>query len=126
MESPVFSLLSAARLSLRGIIYAGWPSPAEEELGDSLPLDEWLVPRREASFLVRIGTDALRKRGILAGDIAIMEKGISPKRGDVIIAQTDDGTVIREYVPPVGAHGQAVTSSCRLLGVVTAVIRKYK
>jgi SOS-response transcriptional repressor LexA len=121
---------------LVGQIAAGWPSPAEEALGDVLTFEEWLVPNKEASNLVTVSTNAMRAVGILKDDIVILERGRAPVPGDVVIARADDVTVIRHYQ----LEGKRVLLSSttpennliiadettQLLGVVTAVIRKYK
>ncbi|MDZ4163713.1 MAG: hypothetical protein U1C55_01155, partial [Smithellaceae bacterium] len=41
-------------LPLVGEIQAGFPSPAEEELCDLISLDEYLINRRDSSFLLRV------------------------------------------------------------------------
>jgi SOS-response transcriptional repressor LexA len=39
-------------VKLLGIVEAGWPSPAEEELADVMRLEEWLVEKKEATYLM--------------------------------------------------------------------------
>lgn len=119
-----------------GMVMAGWPSPAEEELEDTLTFEEWLVPRKESSWLVHVSTDALRGCGIINGDIAVLERGRNPKYGDIIIARTDEKTVIRRYEKQ-NNHPVLVSANpsfpsipfselVQVLGVVSAIIRKYK
>lgn len=122
-------------LPFRGVITAGWPSPAEEELGDTLTFEEWLVPHKEASCLVTVATAAMRSEGILPDDIVIMERGRPPRHGSIVIAAVDGNTMIRRYelrgsVPRlVDGNGNVQTiddsNDVRLLGVVASVIRKY-
>ena len=123
-------------LSVRGFVVAGWPSPAEEELGDTLTFEEWLVPHKESSWLVHVSTDAMESDGIISGDVAILERGRDPKHGDIVIARVEEQTVIRRYeiqkehpvlvsanpVFPTLAFNERV----QLLGVVATIIRKYK
>lgn len=122
-------------LPLCGVIPAGWPSPAEEELGDTLTFEEWLVPRKEASCLVTVATNTLRSEGILPDDIAIMERGRTPRHGNIIIAEHDGVPIIRRYeviggkpqlVSDVGTMLIAEESDVRILGVVASVIRRYR
>lgn len=123
-------------LPVRGFVVAGWPSPAEEELGDTLTFEEWLVPHKESSWLVHVSTEAMNSDGILPGDVAILERGRDPKHGDIVIARVDEQTVIRRYeirnkypvlvstnpAFPILTFGEQV----QLLGVVATIIRKYK
>ena len=46
-----------------GTITAGFPSPAEEELLDTLTLDEYSIANRAATFLVKVEGDSMRDAG---------------------------------------------------------------
>lgn len=125
----------ALALPFRGVIAAGWPSPAEEELGDVLTFEKWLIPHKESSYLVTVGTTALKNEGILPDDIVIMERGRTPQHGDIVIAEIDGAPLIRKYEKASGmprlVHDTGVVqlgenSSVRILGVVTSVIRRYR
>lgn len=63
-----------------GEVAAGFPSPEEEELRDILSLDEYLVARPDASFLLHVSGDSMTGAGILPGDLVIVEKGREPKK----------------------------------------------
>lgn len=122
-------------LPFRGLIAAGWPSPAEEELGDTLTFEEWLVPHKNASCLVTVGTNALKHEGILPDDIVIMERGLTPQPGDIVIAEIDGQPLIRKYervagLPQLtndtGVMQLDEESNVHILGVVASVIRRYR
>lgn len=76
-------------LPMLGEIAAGFPSPAEEELRDVISFDEYLVPRPEASFLLKVSGDSMIGEGIREGDMVIVERGREPKNGDIILAEVD-------------------------------------
>lgn len=123
------------KLPFRGVIAAGWPSPAEEELGDTLSFEDWLVPHKESSFLVTVGTNTLKKEGILANDTVIMERGRSAQHGDIVIVEVDEDLLIRKYEKLSGVFRLTSDSgtlkieedsNVRILGVVTSVIRRYR
>lgn len=125
----------ALTIPFRGVITAGWPSPAEEELGDVLTFEEWLIPHKEASFLVTVGTNSLRSEGILPDDIVIMERGRTPQHGDIVIAEIDGQPIIRKYekvasmpqlISDTGMMSIEEDSDVRILGVVASVIRRYR
>lgn len=113
------------RLPHCGAVAAGWPSPAEEELNDTLTFEEWLVPHKERSCLVTVATATLRREGILPGDVAIMERGRTPRPGNIIVAEANGSLIIRRYDGSSTAAA-APGSEVRLLGVVTAIIRRYR
>jgi SOS regulatory protein LexA len=118
-----------------GSVQAGFPSPEEESLGNILSMDEYLVTKPDASFLLQVIGDSMIGEGILEGDLVIVEKGRQPKNGDVVIAEVDgEGTmkyfkkqgkqIVLEAANPKYPIIKPKTE-LRLGGVVTAVIRKY-
>lgn len=119
-----------------GSVEAGFPSPAEEELVDTLSLDELLIQNREAAFLLKVSGDSMSGAGILPGDMVIVDKSRTPRSGDIVIAQVD-GEWTMKYLRK---RGDTVTlvpanpayqpikpkNELKIAGVVTAVVRKYK
>jgi repressor LexA len=119
-----------------GTVEAGFPSPAEEELADTLSLDEFLIQNHEATFLLRVSGDSMSGAGILQGDMVIVHKGQTPKSGDIVIAEVD-GEWTMKYLKkrgssvtliPANPKYQPITprNELKIAGVVTAVVRKYK
>ncbi len=118
-----------------GTVEAGFPSPAEEENVDTMSLDEWLIGNKEASFMLRVSGDSMVDAGIRPGDMVIIERGKTPKTGDIVVAEVDHEWTIKYYAK----QGSRVTlkpankkyrpiipqEELRVAGVVTAVIRKY-
>lgn len=126
----------AFSVKILGTVEAGFPSPAEEELADTLSLDDFLIKNREATFLLKISGDSMSEAGILPGDMVIVDKGQVPKSGDIVIAEVDGEWTIK-YLKK---KGESITlipanpkykplkpkNELKIAGVVTAVIRKYK
>jgi SOS regulatory protein LexA len=125
-----------APVKMLGKVEAGFPSPAEEELADTLSLDEFLIQNREATFLLKVSGDSMSEAGILPGDMVLVDKSQSPKSGDIVIAEVD-GEWTMKYLKkrgdsvtlvPANSKYQPIKPKKELktAGVVTAVIRKYK
>jgi SOS regulatory protein LexA len=119
-----------------GTVEAGFPSPAEEELVDTLSLDEFLIQNREATFLLKVSGDSMTGAGIMPGDMVIVDKGQPAKSGDIVIAQVD-GEWTMKYLRkrgdivtlvPANPKYQPIKpkNELKVAGVVTAVVRKYK
>jgi SOS regulatory protein LexA len=126
----------ASPLRLLGTVEAGFPSPAEEELVDTLSLDELLIQNREATFLLKVSGDSMSGAGILPGDMVIVDKGQTAKSGDIVIAQVD-GQWTMKYLRKRGGTVLLLPANPKykpikpeneltIAGVVTAVVRKYK
>jgi repressor LexA len=78
-----------AGLAVLGTIPAGFPSPADEELTDTMSLDEYLITNREATYILKVTGDSRMNAGILPGDILLVERGAEARDGDIVIAQVD-------------------------------------
>jgi len=122
-------------IPLVGSVQAGFPSPEEEALCDIMSIDEYLITKPDASFLLQVSGDSMIGEGIIEGDLVVIERGRQPKVGDVVIAEVDgewtmkyfkkdNGRVYLEAANPKYPVIRPKTE-LRLGGVVTAVIRKY-
>jgi SOS regulatory protein LexA len=123
-------------VKILGTVEAGFPSPAEEELVDTLSLNELLIQNPEATFLLKVSGDSMSGAGILPGDMVIVDKGQTPKSGDIVIAEVD-GQWTMKYLRkrgesvilmPANSNYKPIRpkSELRIAGVVTAVVRKYR
>lgn len=70
-------------------VRAGFPSPADDYVADTLDLNDHLMPRKEASFLLMAKGDSMVGAGIHDGDILIVDRSITPTDGRVVIATLD-------------------------------------
>ena len=123
-------------LKVLGTVEAGFPSPAEEELTDSLSLDDFLIKNQTSTFLLKVSGDSMIEAGILPGDMVIVNKGQTPKSGDIVIAEVD-GEWTMKYLEKRGDNVSLIPanprfkpirpkSELKIGGVVTAVVRKYQ
>ena len=128
------SIAAAARVL--GTVEAGFPSPAEEELADTMSLDDFLIQNPQATFLLKVSGDSMSGAGILPGDMVIVDKGQTPKSGDIVIAEVD-GEWTMKYLRKRGSDVALIPANpkykpikpereLKIAGVVTAVVRKYK
>jgi len=118
-----------------GIVSAGFPSPAEEELRDVVSFDEYLINNSTMSFILKVDGDSMIDAGIMKGDLVLVERGREPKTGDIVIAEVD-GAWTMKYLYKKGKEIYLEAGNpkyprikpqneLRLGGVVTAVVRKY-
>ena len=123
-------------IKLLGTVQAGFPSPAEEELIDTLSLDEFLIKNPQASYLVKVTGDSMIDAGIMPDDLVIVDRGRQPRHGDIVIAEVD-GAWTMKYYEKRGAKVllRAANKKYPLIepkaelvigGVVVANVRKYK
>ena len=123
-------------IKLLGTVQAGWPSPAEEELVDTLSLEEYLIKHPDQTFLIKVTGDSMMDAGIHEGDLVLVERGRQPKHRDIVIAQVDNEWTMK-YFEKTGKEVRLAAANkkyppitpkeeLKIGGVVVAVIRKYK
>lgn len=77
-------------------ISAGFPSPAEDFLEQTIDLNKELIKNPETTFLARVKGNSLKDIGITDGDIMIIDKSLQPKDGKIAVCFIDgDFTVKR-------------------------------
>lgn len=123
-------------LRVLGSVEAGFPSPAEEELADTLSLDDLMVKNKEATFLLKVSGDSMSGVGIMPGDMVIIDRSVSPKSGDIVIAEVDGAWTMKrlkkqgDNVVLIAANPNYKPiypkSELKIAGVVTGVVRKYQ
>lgn len=117
-------------------IAAGFPSPADDELCDLITLDEYLLGRGEATFLVRVTGDSMTGAGILPGDLVVVERGAEARSGEIVVAEVDGEWTLKHYLSDragvrleaANPRYPAIKPRQKLVvgGVVRGVIRKYR
>lgn len=127
--------LTLSSLRLLGAVEAGFPSPAEEELVDTMSLDEYLVGNREATYLLKVSGDSMIDAGIMPGDMVLVERRSDPHDGDIVVAEVDHEWTMKYFrkrgakVLLVPANKKYATiepeGELRVAAIVKAVIRKY-
>jgi len=120
---------------LMGTVAAGWPSPAEEELLDTMSLEEYLIDNREATFMLKVSGDSMKDAGILPGDMVLVERTGDASNGQIVIAEVDHQWTMKYYrkngavvqLIPANSKFSIITpkEQLKIAAVVKAVIRKY-
>lgn len=120
---------------LLGVVEAGFPSAAEEEMLDVLDFDEYLTPNKESSYVLKVKGDSMIDAGIRPGDLVIVERKPTYKVGQIVIASIE-GEYTMKYLRKQGEqyYLEAANSAYKPIypkgglqveAVVTGVVRKY-
>jgi SOS regulatory protein LexA len=128
--------VGAGVLYMLGLVEAGFPTPTEESLREQVSLDDWLIPKRESSFMVRVKGDSMRDAGIHDGDMVIAERSMEGKVGSIVIAELDGEWTLKTlrkdrqgmYLEPANSDFPPIMRpqrSLRVSAVVRGVVRKY-
>ena len=72
-----------------GGIRAGFPSPAQDYMSESIDLNHELVRHPATTFYARAVGDSMKGRGIDDGDLLVIDKSLEPRDGDIVVAFVD-------------------------------------
>jgi repressor LexA len=122
-------------IPLLGLVEAGFPSPAEEELLDVMDFDEYLTPNKESSYILKVKGESMIDAGICPGDLVIVERRQTYKPGQIVIASVE-GEYTMKYLRKSGEHFFLEPANAAfkpiypkgnltIEAVVTGVVRKY-
>lgn len=67
-------------------ISAGFASPADDHLENSLDLNQLLIPKPSATFMLKVEGDSMIGAGIHDGDLLVVDRSETAVDGSVVIA----------------------------------------
>lgn len=70
-------------------IQAGFPSPAQDYITETIDLNYELVPHPASTFYGRVSGDSMIEEGIDAGDILVIDRSLEPENGDLCVCCLD-------------------------------------
>lgn len=122
-------------LRVLGQVEAGFPSPAEEELSDTMSMDEYLIKNKEATYMLKVSGDSMKDAGIINGDMVLVDRSLTAVDGDIVIAEVDNKWTMKYlrkkgksiYLEPANKKFSNIypKEELNIAAVVKAVIRKY-
>ena len=123
-------------IPLLGVVEAGMPTYAEEEVLNTISIDDLLVENKAHSYILEVKGDSMIEAHIEEGDMVIVERKILPRAGDIVIAEVDGGWTMKylrfdkrgkAYLEPANKNYKPIypEEELKIAAVVRAVIRKY-
>lgn len=125
-------------LELAEDLRAGFPSPAQDQVGQSIDLAREMVRHPESTFYARIAGNSMQDAGIHDGDIVVIDRSLEAKNGDFVVACIDGEFTVKEYqfdeaqhcawlIPHNPAYSKIKVTAdddFRLWGVITYCVHK--
>lgn len=78
-------------------IRAGFPSPAQDYITESIDLNKELIHNKETTFYARVEGDFMEGAGIYDGDYVIIDKSLEASDGDYIAAFVDGEFTLKQF-----------------------------
>jgi len=117
---------------------AGPPFPADNAIGQSIDLNEFLIKNPTATFFIRVEGESMLNAGIHPGDILIVDKSLDPRPNNIVIASIDGEFLVKRLItecgtkylvpdnPAVERIELSKNDQVEIWGVVTWVVHKVK
>lgn len=80
-----------------GGIRAGFPSPAQDYMTESIDLNKELIQHKETTFYARVEGDSMVEAGIYDGDYVVIDKSLEANDGDYIAAYIDGEFTLKQF-----------------------------
>jgi DNA polymerase V len=74
---------------------AGFPSPAQDWYDGPIDLTAELVKDQAATFVVRVAGHSMEGAGISDGDELLVDRSLTPRDGDVVVAVLDGELTVK-------------------------------
>lgn len=118
-----------------GFVTAGFPASVEEELPDTVNLDDLLIKNKPLTYMLEVDGDSMLDAHIEKGDMVLVEKTNTAKDGEIVIAEVDGEFTMKYFkksgnkawLEPANKKYKPIypEHSLNVVAVVKAVIRKY-
>ncbi len=122
-------------IPLLGLVKAGFPSDVAEESRDTVNLDEYLITKKDNTYMLEVDGDSMIDAHIADGDMVLVEKTDKAKDGQIVIADVDGEFTMKYFrkdgekvwLEPANKDFKNIypTTYLTITAVVKAVIRKY-
>jgi repressor LexA len=118
-----------------GLVTAGLPATVEEELADTVNLDDMLIKNKPLTYMLEVDGDSMIDAHIEKGDMVLVEKANNAKDGQIVIAEVDGEFTMKYFkkagdkvwLEPANKNYSPIypENSLNVIAVLKAVIRKY-
>lgn len=118
-------------------VSAGFPSPAQDYVEQTLDLNELCIKHPAATFFVRAEGGSMIDAGIYPNDILVVDRALQAEHGDIVIASVHGELTVKELelrpkvrlIPRSKAYQPIEIpegGDLEIFGVVTSVVRNMR
>ena len=126
---------SLTEVPLLGLVKAGFPSPTEDILVETMNIDNYLISKKDSTYILEVDGDSMIDAHIADGDLVIAERTNTAKDGEIVIAEVDGEFTMKYFkkaggkvwLEPANKAFKPIypTEDLQIRAVVKGVIRKY-
>ncbi len=126
---------SFGEVPMLGLVTAGLPADATEEVLDTISLDDMLIGKKELTYMLTVDGDSMIEAHIERGDMVLVERTNVARDMDIVIAEVDGEYTMKYYrkegnkvwLQPANKNYKNIypEQSLNVIAKLKAVIRKY-
>lgn len=75
---------------------AGFPSPAQDYVEESLDLNQLCIQHPTATYFVRASGESMLDAGIYNNDVLVVDRSITARHGDIVVASLDHSFTVKK------------------------------
>jgi SOS regulatory protein LexA len=125
---------SFGEIQMAGLVKAGPPSEVEE-MAETVNLDDFLVGKKELTYMLEVDGDSMIDAHIEKGDHVLVERATNAKDKEIVIAEVDGEFTMKYFrrqgdkiwLEPANKAYDPIypEETLNVVGIVKAVIRRY-
>lgn len=118
-----------------GFVTAGFPASVEEEICDTVNLDNLLIKNKSITYMLEVDGDSMIDAHIEKGDMVLVEKKNYAEDGDIVVANIDGEFTLKYFkkegekvwLEPANKNYSPLfpVYNLNIVAVLKAVVRKY-
>lgn len=85
-------------------VECGFPLPSQDYDSDFLDLEELIIRDKVSTFFLQVSGFSMLDVGITEGDVVVVDRGLEPTDGDVVLAAIDEPFSIKRLVYTTTKH----------------------
>lgn len=98
----------------------GFPSPAQDYVEQRIDLNQLLIKRPSATYLIRVSGDSMIEGGISDGDLLIVDSSVTPQHGDIIVAAINGEFTVKQLMMKPTLHLKPMNSAYQSIPIPDA------
>ncbi len=119
-------------------VSAGFPSPADDYIENSLSLSDLLIKNHLSTFLMKASGDSMTDVGINHNDILVVDRSLEARNRDIVIAIFEGNLTVKRLLIKINGSGVLKSENpiykniiipeitdLEIWGVVTSVIHQF-
>ncbi len=120
---------------LLGLVKAGFPSPGEDVLETTMNIDNFLIQKKDKTYILEVDGDSMIDAHIADGDMVIAERTDVAKDRQIVIAEVDGEFTMKYFrkegskvwLEPANKNFKPIypENDLKICAVIKGVIRKY-